>query len=50
MNDTANTSAGLYHITVPSRDQVNMAMENRLAGRLAGIDPDVESRNRMVVR
>jgi hypothetical protein len=41
-HQVANPARRVWHVPLPPRDQVNVAVENRLARRRAGVDADVE--------
>ena len=42
-NDAPNAPGGVGRIAVPSRDEMDMGMKDRLAGRAATVHPDVEA-------
>ena len=46
----ANTAAWVRNIALPARDQMDMAVEDRLTGDLTDVGPEVESLDRRVAR
>jgi hypothetical protein len=42
-DDVPHPAAGVFHVSMPPGDQMDMAVKNRLSRRLADIHPDVES-------
>jgi hypothetical protein len=39
---------GILHITWPTRDQMDVAVEDRLPSSFAGVDAHIEARNRRI--
>jgi hypothetical protein len=46
--DVPNSSARVFDISAPTRNQVNVAVEDRLARRITRVNPHVEARNRRI--